>query len=135
MKQINQINALAFQGDWEPLLGILREHPDLINFASESKGYTPLHQAAWHGASLSVVGELLELGADRRVRTENRFMTASDIAKEKHPERPDLAYVLSVRKLTIAQLIRKVIVSESNLFGAYDGNQVLADRLVASFGA
>ncbi|MBK8536840.1 MAG: hypothetical protein IPL59_18110 [Candidatus Competibacteraceae bacterium] len=46
-----------------------------------------------------------------------------------------MAYVLSGRQLTIAQLMRKVIASKPDLFGAYDGNQVLADRLVASFGS
>lgn len=128
-------NTLAFRGDWEALLHVLREHPNLVNLASESKGYTPLHQAAWHGASLSVIGALLGIGADRRIRTKNKRQTALDIANEKHPERSDLAYVLSERQLTIAQLMRKVIVSEPDLFGAYDGNQVLADRLIASFGA
>jgi hypothetical protein len=56
MPKSNQINTLAFRGDWAALLPVLREHPDLVNLASESKGYTPLHQAAWHGASLSVIG-------------------------------------------------------------------------------
>lgn len=130
----NQVNALAFRGDWEALLPVLREHPNLVNLASESKGYTPLHQAARHSASLPVIGELLSIGADRSIRTDNKRQTASDIAKEKHPNRHDLAYVLPERKITIAQLIRKVIASEPNLFVPYDGNQVLADRLISSFG-
>lgn len=131
----NQVNTLAFQGNWNALLDLLREHPDLVNLPSESKGYTPLHQAAWHGASLSVIGELLYIGADRRIRTNNKRQTASDIASEKHPERYDLTYALPERPLTIAQLMRKVIASRTGLFDAYDGNQVLADRLVASFGS
>jgi hypothetical protein len=135
MAKSNQVNTLAFQGDWDALLDLLREHPDLVNVASESKGYTPLHQSAWHGASLSVIGELLDIGADRRIRTNNKRQTASEIASEKHPDRSDLAYVLPERQLTIAQLMRKVIVSKTGLFNAYDGNQVLADRLVASFGS
>ncbi len=135
MPNSKQINTLAFRGDWEALLPVLRAHPDLVNLASESKGYTPLHQAAWHGASLSIIGELLEIGADRRIKTNNKRQTASDIANEKHPERFDLAYALSERQLTIAQLMRKVIASKPDLFGAYDGNQVLADRLVESFGS
>jgi len=134
MEKSIQVNTLAFQGNWNALLDLLREHPDLVNLASESKGYTPLHQAAWHGASLSVIGELLAIGADRRLRTYNNHKTALDIASEKHPERPDLAYVLLEKQLTIAQLIRKVIVSEPDLFDHYDGNQVLADRLVACLG-
>ncbi|KAI9697798.1 MAG: hypothetical protein M1836_004474 [Candelina mexicana] len=32
-------------------------------------GYTPLHQAAWHGASADVVSRLLDLGAWRSIRT------------------------------------------------------------------
>jgi hypothetical protein len=56
-------------GDWKNLLGLVRRRPDLVNAASEPKGYTPLHQAAWHGASLTVIGELLALGADPTLRT------------------------------------------------------------------
>jgi len=135
MTNNRQVEKLAFHGDWEALLSVLRDNPDLVNSASESKGYTPLHQAAWHGANLTVIGRLFSLGADRHAGTRSKRQTASEIAIEKHPERSDLAYVLSERKISIAQLIRKVTASESDLFGAYDGNQVLVDRLVGVFGS
>lgn len=129
-----QINKVAYQGDWENLLLLLREWPELINSASE-KGYTPLHQAAWHGASLSVIGQILHMGADKRLRTINKRQTALDIAKEKHRDRPDLVYALNENPLTIAQLMRKVITDKPSLFGDYDGNQLLADRLITAFGS
>lgn len=130
-----KVIRLAFRGDWESLLLVLRQQPELVNSASEPKGYTPLHQAAWHGACLSVIGELFALGADRRIKTNDKRQSVADIAFKKHPERFDLAYVLSDRRISLAQLIRKTIASESDLFDAYDGNQILADRLVAAFGS
>ena len=42
--------------------------------------------------------------------------------------------MLAERQLTIAQLMRKIIFCEPDLFDSYDGNQVLADRLIVSFG-
>jgi hypothetical protein len=54
-----QVIDLSFHGNWAELLPLLRRYPNLVNAASEPKGYTALHQAAWHGASLAVVGELL----------------------------------------------------------------------------
>ena len=131
----SKVNSLAFQGHWEVLLPLLKEYPSLVNSSSASQGYTPLHQAAWHGASLSVIGTLLNIGADCRLRTANKRQSPLDIACEKHPKRYDLAYVFAERQLTIAQLMRKIIFTESDLFDSYDGNQVLADRLIVSFGA
>jgi len=130
----NQINTLAFQGDWDALLTILRKEPRLVNLLSESKGYTPLHQAAWHGASMEVIGALLSLGADSRTRTMDKKQTPWELAIKKYPDRADLVYALSERKLTIAQLMRKVTASTPDLFHPYDGNQILADRLIVSFG-
>jgi ankyrin repeat protein len=49
-----KVFELAYKGEWDDLLALLRAQPDLVNSESELKGYTPLHQAAWHGASLSV---------------------------------------------------------------------------------
>ena len=54
MSVSDKVLKLAFQGEWNTLLPILRDYPDLVNHPSEPKGYTPLHQAAWHGANLSV---------------------------------------------------------------------------------
>jgi hypothetical protein len=90
------VTELAFHGKWRPLLTLLRGQPDLANSASKHSGYTPLHQAAWYGADLSVVGELLAIGADRGLKTHNKNQTAQEIAKEKHADRLDLEYVLGI---------------------------------------
>jgi hypothetical protein len=128
------INDLAFSGNWAELMPILRLNPVLANSPSEQKGYTALHQAAWHGASLDVVGELLSLGADRGLRTRSRQQTAHDIAVEKHRDRDDLKYILVNQGCSIAQLMRKVVAENAELFGSYDGNQLVFDRLIECFG-
>lgn len=124
-----QIGKLAYQGNWEELLQLLRQAPELVDSASEEKRYTPLHQAAWHGAGLAVIGELLSLGANREVTT-YKGQTPADIAREKHPERGDLQYVLAPAKRTLAQLLRKVQADNPDFFGTYDGNQIVLDRLI-----
>ena len=126
------VTELAFHGKWRALLTLLRS-PDLANAASKPRGYTPLHQAAWHGADLSVVGELLAIGADRGLQTHNKKQTAEEIAKEKHADRLDLEYVLAPGKRNLSQMMHKVAADIPDLFGAYDGNQVVYDRLVECF--
>jgi hypothetical protein len=114
--QLNdQICTLAYHGKWDSLLSVLRDYPQLVNVESDSNGYTPLHQAAWHGADLAVVGALRE------------------IVQEKHEARQDLEYILAPRGLNLSQLIRKVMADNQDLFDDYDGNQVLCDRLVECF--
>ncbi|KAJ7437391.1 hypothetical protein FB451DRAFT_1305653 [Mycena latifolia] len=44
-------------------------------------GYTPIHQAAWHGASVEEVQMLLELGAWRTLRTIKSDDTPLDLAR------------------------------------------------------
>jgi len=127
------LSDLAFHGKWSDLLPLLRNNPDLVNSAKEPKGYTPLHQAAWHGASSSVVGQLLAFGANPSLRTHNKGQTAREIAEEKHPKRGDLSYLLTNEGRTVAQLMRKVAADSPALFGSYDGNQVIFDRLVEAF--
>lgn len=133
MSVSDKVLKLAFQGEWDALLPILRDYPHLINLPSEPKGYTPLHQAAWHGANLSVIGELLSIGADRSATTNAKRQTAYDIVVEKH-KRPDLQYLLFPQKLTIAQTLRKVVSTERQLFTDYDGNQILVDKMIAASG-
>ncbi len=130
-----KIAAKAFQGNWSDLLPLLRENPELVNCATKPKGYTPLHQAAWHGVSPSVIGELLALGANPSLRTNTKKQIAREIAAEKHEDRGDLQFLLSENGRTVSQLIRKVVASTKDLFTTYDGNQILCDRLVESFGA
>lgn len=130
-----QVIELSFHGNWAVLLPLLRSYPDLVNAPSEPKGYTALHQAAWHGASLAVVGELLAIGANRGLKTHNSHQTAQDIAIEKHADREDLKYVLAPGNRTLAQLMRKVVADAPDLFTAYDGNQTVCDRLIECFGS
>ena len=129
MKDISQA---AYEGSWNVLFDLLGDNPQLINEASEPKGYTPLHQAAWHGASPSIIGHLLELGAHPWIRTNNKKQTAQEIAKDKHPERDDLFFLLYDRGLTVSQLMRKAV-AENNFFDSYDSNQVIYDLMLELF--
>ena len=68
---------------WDQVLGLLRDsagvlQPDHWRVAGRS-WFTPLHQAAWHGAPASVVDELIALGASRTLHTADG-RTARDIA-------------------------------------------------------
>lgn len=85
-------------------------------------------------SSLEVIGELLALGADRNLRTKSKGQTAEQIASEKHPRREDLDFLLKEGPRTLAQLMRKLISDEPDLFAVYDLNRVLFDRVVEAFG-
>ncbi len=128
-----QINKLAFEGQWEPLLQLLERYPSLINVASESKGYTPLHQAAWHSAECSVIGKLLRLGADKTLTTYNKRQTPSDIATEKNPARKDLLFLLHPLPRTLSQLMRKMIEDQLVAFESLDENVFIYERLLFIF--
>jgi hypothetical protein len=120
---------LAYKGEWHRLLRHLESQPHLVNSTS-AKGYTPLHQAAWHGAEPRVIGALLALGAHVFARTFSRNQSAEEIAFEKHPEREDLHFLLADRGRLLAPLLRKLIVETPELFTDYDGNRVLCDRVI-----
>lgn len=127
----DRVLELAYKGNWPELLAELRRYPDLVNASSHNKAYTALHQAAWHGASPEVVGELLQLGADRSLRTHGKDQTAQDVARDKHPGQADLQYLLAPGARSLAQLVRKVA-SEARFTEGYDGNRVICDRLVSA---
>ena len=129
----DQLARLAYNGQWKDVLALLGQQPDLANAASTGKGYTPLHQAAWHGAGLPVIGALLALGADRRLSTKEG-QTARDIAQSRHPDREDLHYILSPSTRSVAQLLRKLIAERPDLFSDYDGNRLICDRLITCLG-
>jgi hypothetical protein len=120
---------LAYKGEWRELLRLVEIQPHLVDSIS-AKGYTPLHQAAWHGASPCVIGALLKLGASASSRTFNRDQSAVDIALERHPGREDLHFLLSDRSRSLAPLLRKLVAEKHKLFTDYDGNRVLCDRLI-----
>lgn len=132
MQLIEQVRKLAYEGNWSALLPILKQHPHLINTSTSPKNYTPLCQVAWHGATLDVAGQFLMLGADRTHKT-YKNQTAFEIAKLRYPERLDLQYVLSPEVRTMAQMMRKVV-ADYSLFEPYDGNQIVFDQMIASFG-
>lgn len=71
----------ARDGDWAAVADVLGERPEWVNCPRlESRsGYTPLHQAAWHGAGTATVEGLLAHGALRTLRT-NHGERAADIA-------------------------------------------------------
>lgn len=129
---MSKVTEMAFHGQWDALLDVLGSRPELVNEVSEGKGYTPLHQAAWHGANLSVVGELLALGADPHLRTLKQ-QTAQDIAIDKHPDHDALAFILTPAYRSLSQLIRMVVAEQPSLFSSYDGNQIVCDRLIELF--
>lgn len=103
-----QLAINAFHGQWDEVLDILERYPALINHVSQKKGYSALHQAAWHGADLAIVGRLLQYGADTRLKTHDKQQTAFDIAVKKHAQREDLRFVLYPVARTLAQLMRKI---------------------------
>ena len=57
----------AKSGDWPRALELLSGHPEWVNSSRPggSAWYAPLHQAAWHGAPLNVVRQLIGSGAWR----------------------------------------------------------------------
>jgi hypothetical protein len=89
-----QLSLNAWQGKWDEVLAVLEQYPSLINHVSQKKGYSALHQAAWHGADLTVIGRLLQYGADTQLKTHDKQQTAYDIAVKKHAQREDLRFVL-----------------------------------------
>ncbi|MDT4843353.1 hypothetical protein FQZ97_772830 [compost metagenome] len=129
---MSKVTEMAFHGQWDALLDVLRNRPELVNEVSEGKGYAPLHQAAWHGASLPVIGELLALGADPHLRTLKQ-QTAQDIAIDKHPDHEALAFILTPGYRSLSQLMRMVVAEQPSLFTSYDGNQIVCDRLIELF--
>lgn len=55
----------AKSGDWPTVLGILTANNEFINSCRPGGKslYSPLHQAAYGGASAGIVGQLIKLGA------------------------------------------------------------------------
>lgn len=56
--------------DWNGTLGILSEHPNLVNTARPGGHslYAPLHQVAYGGAPVDIITQLLEIGAWRTLQ-------------------------------------------------------------------
>lgn len=80
----DQLADAARDGDWRTMLRILDDDPIWTNSARlEGRSlYTPLHQAAWHGAPTETVERLLAYGAWRTLRT-SAGKRPVDIAEER----------------------------------------------------
>ncbi|MFO7249415.1 MAG: ankyrin repeat domain-containing protein [Actinomycetes bacterium] len=76
----------ARDGDWAAVFAVLDEHPEWINGSrvGGTSGYTPLHQAAWHGAAAEVVERLVAMGAWRTLRTAAGERAADIAARKGH---------------------------------------------------
>lgn len=83
----------ARAGDWSAVLHLLDSGGDQLGIKDihlspnqwrpgSPKWFTPLHQAAWHGAPLSVVSALIERGALRSL-LDATGRTARDVAAER----------------------------------------------------
>ena len=77
----------AKAGDW-PMVFRLLDQPDAMVQVNDwrpggTAWFTPLHQAAWHGAPTSVASELIARGALRSL-TDSRGRTALDIRTERN---------------------------------------------------
>lgn len=127
-----QLSHHAFHGEWEAVLVLLEQFPSLINHTSPGKGYSALHQAAWHAADLHTIGRLLQLGADTQLKTKGMRQTAYDIALKRHKQRHDLAFALFPPARTLAQLMRKIFAQGLPEAMAYP-DLLLMDNLVMLF--
>lgn len=76
-------------GDW-PMVFRLLDNGATINWwrPDGTAWFTPLHQAAWHGAPADVARELIDRGALRTL-TDARGRTAYDVCLERHGGRSD----------------------------------------------
>lgn len=112
----------ARDGNWGQVFAMLQSDKTLSANHSRPGGkslYAPLHQAAWHGAPVGVVQQLIDLGAWRTLRTA-KGDTAFDIARDKGhrhlvdiltpktPPRDDLAVIDSL-DLQLAELVESRI--------------------------
>ncbi|MGI5472965.1 ankyrin repeat domain-containing protein [Streptomyces sp. CA-132043] len=91
----------ARDADWNTVFEELERHPRRVNLPrpGNRSGFAPLHQAAWHGASIAVFSRLLAHGAWRTQRTRDG-RRAVDIAREQgHTQLLELLEPVAVRKL------------------------------------
>jgi hypothetical protein len=83
----HQLADAAKAGDWPLVLRLLAERGTPLTANDWRPGgtawFTPLHQAAWHGAPASVAEELVARGALRSL-TDSRGRTALDIRTQRN---------------------------------------------------
>ncbi|UUA06582.1 MULTISPECIES: ankyrin repeat domain-containing protein [Streptomyces] len=101
LKARDRFSDLARDADWGGLFGELEENPRYVNLArpGSHSGFAPLHQAAWHGATIAVVSRLLAHGAWRTHRSRDGRLPV-DIARERgHTHLLELLEPVAVRRL------------------------------------
>ena len=83
----NRLADAAKAGDWPAVFGLLDDPDAPVRVNDWRPGgtawFTPLHQAAWHGAPTAVASELIARGALRSL-TDSRGRTALDIRTERN---------------------------------------------------
>jgi hypothetical protein len=110
----------ARDGRWEDVFAQLDRAPELVNSwrPGGPSWYTPVHQAAWHGADLSVVRRLLTYGAwltmrsargdrplDIALRGGHTHLTGSLLPVVHHPLPTDLHTVLQRRLHEVIRMV------------------------------
>ncbi|MGW8880661.1 outer membrane protein assembly factor BamB family protein [Streptomyces mirabilis] len=116
----DRLSDAARDGDWRTVFRILDESPSWANSArlEGRRKYAPLHQAAWHGATVETVERLLSYGAWRTLRTSggdrpidiaarrgHRHLTSVLSPEDKHPLSRD---VLARLQRSFHNLIREI---------------------------
>ncbi|YCK42257.1 hypothetical protein ACNF49_51925 [Actinomadura sp. ATCC 39365] len=83
----DELADAARDGAWSTVFELLEEHPDWVNVGrvGGTSGYTPLHQAAWHGADADVVHRLTARGAWRTLRTAQGERAIDIATRQGHP--------------------------------------------------
>jgi len=82
VSRLDSLADAARGGDWVVVLRLAADVGVNVWRPGGTSRFTPLHQAAWHGAPAPVVEALLELGAWRTLRTADDA-TARDIAERR----------------------------------------------------
>ncbi|GGV81578.1 hypothetical protein GCM10010228_54860 [Streptomyces massasporeus] len=101
LDQRDEFSDLARDAAWSRLFEVLGERPEWVNLPrpGNRSGFSPLHQAAWHGADFAVVSRLIAHGAWRTQRTRDGRRPV-DIAREQgHTHLLDLLEPVTVRPL------------------------------------
>ena len=100
-KERDRFSDTARDADWSGLFEELEKRPGWVNFPRPGRrsGFTPLHQAAWHGAEFPVVSRLIAHGAWRTQRARDG-RRAVDVARDRgHTHLLELLEPVVVRRL------------------------------------
>lgn len=116
---------------WDEVMAVLGEplvSPNQWRFGGDS-WFTPLHQAAWHGAALPVVSSLVERGALRSLRAHDG-RTPYDVAADRGHDH--LLAALSPPPSPLAP--ERIAALEAGLASVIDGRLTLPGGIAESYG-